>query len=220
MWARRVDVDRVLRLNPLDIASQPFGDKAQWDECHPILRPRRLAERQRLPVDLRRGRSERQNYGSSALLRGNDMRCTVEGHARAHRFKDSAQWHKDRQAQFAKLFGHSIKKSTLDEQLAFSVLELKNDPTYRKTYAQMVAAGDDVRLQARIVSRGYERPGRRGDPNFGEEEARARGAIAQNINTTINVNGKSDPKLTAQEVARAQKHVNQQLARNTQGGAW
>ncbi len=48
----------------------------------------------------------------------------------------------------------------------------------------------------------------RADPNV---------SVTQNVNTTINVAGTSDPKLTAQEVARAQKHVNQQLSRNTAG---
>lgn len=129
-----------------------------------------------------------------------------------------AQWHPDRQAAFRRFFGHDIHKSTLDEQLAFSALELKNNPAYRKTYAEMVGAGANARLQAMIVSRGYERPGRPGDPGFGEQQARARGAIAQTINATINVHGSGDPKLTAHEVVSALKHQSQQLARYSSGG--
>ena len=119
------------------------------------------------------------------------------------------QWHAPRQADFAKMFGHSIKQSTMDEQLQFAGWELKN--RYASTFKKMQAAGGDARLQASIVSHGYERP------RDAQGEASKRADIAQNINTTINVNGSGNPVQTAQEVARAQKQVNQQLARNTAG---
>ena len=37
-----------------------------------------------------------------------------------------AQWHKDRQDEFAKVFGHSIKQSSTDEQLRFVLYELSH----------------------------------------------------------------------------------------------
>ncbi len=120
------------------------------------------------------------------------------------------QWHAPRQEEFKRLFGHSIQQSTLDEQLAFSAWELKNK--YAPVFKKMQAAGSDVRLQAQIVSRGYERPK---DPDGSKAAARA--SIAQTINTTINVQGSGNPAQTAREVERAQAHVNRQLARDTAG---
>lgn len=122
-----------------------------------------------------------------------------------------AQWHAPRQAEFAKMFGHSIKHSTFDEQLQFAAWELTHKRDYAKTWAAMQAAGDHPALQARLVSRGYERP----KDVYGEAAKRA--AIAQNINTTIHVAGSGNPVQTAQQVAQAQRQVNQQLARDTAG---
>ncbi len=119
------------------------------------------------------------------------------------------QWHPDRRAEFTKMFGHSMRKGTLDEQLRFAAWELKHK--YSGVYAQMQAAGDHPALQARIVSRGYERPA------DAAGEAAKRASIAQNINTTIHVSGTSNPDQTARQVAQAQKQVNQQLARDTAG---
>ncbi|GBQ92081.1 Phage-related tail protein [Acetobacter nitrogenifigens DSM 23921 = NBRC 105050] len=78
------------------------------------------------------------------------------------------QWHADRQAQFAKRFGHSLQRSTFDEQLQFVQYELTNGD-YR-------SAGDALR-QARTagtagatVSALYEKP----QDQFGEMDDRAR----------------------------------------------
>jgi len=119
------------------------------------------------------------------------------------------QWHSPRRAEFTKMFGHSMRKGTLDEQLQFAAWELKHK--YAAVYADMQAAGNHPRLQASIVSRGYE------IPKHADTEAAKRAAIAQTINTTINVSGSGDPAQTARKVAQAQKQVNQQLARYTQG---
>lgn len=121
------------------------------------------------------------------------------------------QWHPARRAEFTKMFGHSMRKGTLDEQLQFAAWELTHKRDYAKTWAAMQAAGDHPALQARLVSKGYERPA---DANG---EAAKRASIAQNINTTIHVAGSGNPVQTAQQVAQAQRQVNQQLARDTAG---
>lgn len=67
-----------------------------------------------------------------------------------------AQWHPDRQAEFQKRFGKSIKGSTLQEQLAFMHYELTegNEKGAGAKLRQAQTAAD----AAGIVSRYYERP--------------------------------------------------------------
>ena len=67
-----------------------------------------------------------------------------------------AQWHPDRQAEFKKRFGKSIKGSTLQEQLAFMHYELTegNEKGAGAKLRQAQTAAD----AAGIVSRYYERP--------------------------------------------------------------
>lgn len=67
-----------------------------------------------------------------------------------------AQWHPDRQAEFAKWAGHDIRKSTLEEQLAFVHYEL----TEGKERAAGTALRGAVTAQraGEIVSSQYERP--------------------------------------------------------------
>ncbi len=131
-----------------------------------------------------------------------------DGHFQAYGL---GQWHPDRQAEFAKQFGHTMQdsKDPMGEELAFAVWELKNK--YKDTWERMQATGD-ARTKAEVVSRGYERP------KDADGEATARGNIAQNINTTINVNGATDPKKTADLVVAKQTQVNT-AARNS-GGAF
>lgn len=80
------------------------------------------------------------------------------------------QWHEDRQAEFRKLFGIDIRKSSLEQQLQFANYEL--------TQGNEQAAGRRLRgatnaLDAgAIVSRYYERPA----DAEGEAQRRARGA--------------------------------------------
>ena len=89
------------------------------------------------------------------------------------------QWHKDRQIQFEKVFGHSIQKSTFDEQLGFYDWELRN--TNR-------GAGDQLRKAqtaadaAGIVSALFERPA----DKIGEAAKRA--AIASQMAGAIDAN--------------------------------
>jgi hypothetical protein len=82
---------------------------------------------------------------------------------------------------------------------------------FPSVWKKMQAAGSNHRLQADIVSRGYE------IPRDAEGEASKRAGIAQNIHTTINVTGQKDPQSTATAISREQIRVNQQLARNTAG---
>lgn len=67
-----------------------------------------------------------------------------------------AQWHRDRQANFAKWAGHDIRQSTHDEQIAFINYELRHGTEQRAGRALSGARtpGD----AAAIVSRTYERP--------------------------------------------------------------
>lgn len=65
------------------------------------------------------------------------------------------QWHADRQAQFAKLFGHDIRNSTMDEQLQFYQWELKNS---QAKAGQDLSGATSPGQAAAIVSSEFERP--------------------------------------------------------------
>jgi hypothetical protein len=56
------------------------------------------------------------------------------------------QWHLDRQANFAKVFGHGLDKSTYPEQLAFVDWELNN-----MTARALIAHGGPQRLPTRAA---------------------------------------------------------------------
>lgn len=82
------------------------------------------------------------------------------------------QWHAHRQAQFAKLFGIPMQKSTLQQQLGFARWELGNT----NKPAQARAAQATTPQQAgSIYSRYYERPA------HADREAATRGILAQQI---------------------------------------
>lgn len=66
-----------------------------------------------------------------------------------------AQWHPDRQAQFAKLFGHDIRASTRDEQLKFIDWELRHSESGAGKALALATTAPEA---ARIVSNLYERP--------------------------------------------------------------
>lgn len=84
-----------------------------------------------------------------------------------------AQWHPDRQANFQRFAGHSIRNSTFAEQLAFVNYELTRGA---ETSAGARLRGADSASEAgAIVSRYYERPA---DANG---EASARGRLAAQI---------------------------------------
>jgi hypothetical protein len=132
-----------------------------------------------------------------------------------------AQWHPDRQKEFAKWSGHDIHSSTLGEQLQFMQYEL--------TQGMYSAAGDALKRSGSaneagvVISSMYERP----KDMFGQ--ATLRGGMAErlsqqmgndvtiNQNTTVNVSGEGNPAATGQSVAGIQRQVNQDLVRNVIG---
>lgn len=65
------------------------------------------------------------------------------------------QWHKDRQANFKKLFGHDIQHSTRDEQLQFIAYELKHG---EKKTGNLLKDNTSAGMAAAIFSTYDERP--------------------------------------------------------------
>ncbi|WP_159876859.1 phage tail tip lysozyme [Aquitalea denitrificans] len=124
-----------------------------------------------------------------------------------------AQWHPDRQANFAKWSGKDIRQSTLQDQLAFVVHELTKGSEWRA--GKMLRFADSAQRAGEIVSRYYERPGL--TEEIRAREAASRGAAAAQIHQTTNitVNGTETPRETAQAVAGAQNDVNANLVRNS-----
>ena len=82
------------------------------------------------------------------------------------------QWHKDRQANFAKWAGKDIKDSTRDEQLAFMNYELREGT--EKKAGEKLAQATDAAAAGAVVSQHYERPA----DKEGEADVRARMAVA------------------------------------------
>ncbi len=67
-----------------------------------------------------------------------------------------AQWHSDRQAAFKAKFGHDIRDSTLEEQLAFIQHELTKGS--ERSAGNSLRGATDARQAGEILSRKYERP--------------------------------------------------------------
>lgn len=103
------------------------------------------------------------------------------------------QWHPDRQANFAKKFGHSIKGSTLDEQLQFVDYELKST---EKGAGDKLKNARTAREAGGIVSKFYERPRDR------ESEAAGRGGHAEQLSRQYN------PELTPFIAQKGEKDIN------------
>lgn len=120
-----------------------------------------------------------------------------------------AQWHPDRQANFAKWAGKDIRNSTVEEQMRFVNYELTQGAERRA--GMLLRAAQSAEMAGIVMSKHYERP------RNAAEEAAVRGAAAVQIaqNTTINVNG-GDAAATGRAVANEQNSVNQNLARNLQ----
>lgn len=118
-----------------------------------------------------------------------------------------AQWHPDRQRNFEKWSGKSMRDSSLEEQLAFVNFELTQGAERRA--GQLLKAATNAGQAGEIVSKHYERPLRK------EEEAakRAQSAVSIAQQTTIQVAG-GDPSATGRAVANEQGRVNQMLVRS------
>ncbi|ACC71054.1 phage tail tape measure protein [Paraburkholderia phymatum] len=89
------------------------------------------------------------------------------------------QWHEDRQAEFKKLFGTDIRKSTLDQQLQFADYELRRGNEQKAGRALMGASS--AQDAGSIVSRLYERPA------DAAGEAARRGQMAAAIDGKVHV---------------------------------
>ncbi|MEN6629817.1 MAG: phage tail tip lysozyme [Sulfuricella sp.] len=120
-----------------------------------------------------------------------------------------AQWHPDRQAAFAKWSGKDIRKSTLEEQLAFMNYELTQGAEQKA--GALLRATKNAQAAGEVMSRHYERP------LAADAEASKRGAAAVQISQTtqITVAG-GDPIATGRAVAGEQNRVNVAMARNMQ----
>lgn len=132
-----------------------------------------------------------------------------------------AQWHPDRQRNFARWAGKDIRDSTLDEQMAFVHYELTQGD--ERMAGRALQNAKTARDAGSIVSQSYERPGN----VFGE--AASRGAAADTIlssqgggsnltvspTTKIDIHGVSDPHKAASLAMDAQSRVNGDLTRNT-----
>lgn len=133
------------------------------------------------------------------------------------------QFHEDRQAAYAKLFGHTIQSVTdpaqaLKEQLAFVEYELTQGA--EKRAGALLKKADSAYYAGSVVSRFYERP----KDVLGEAARRGllagklfdRARLGTNVvihqKTDIHVHG-SDAKSTAEAVKSGQDRVNGNLVR-------
>ena len=91
-----------------------------------------------------------------------------------------AQWHPDRQAEFARVFGHDIRKSTLQEQLDFVTYEL----THKESAALKELQKSSTVGEAVKAGLSYERP----DPSKYEANFSKRMEIASKIEVKVNNN--------------------------------
>lgn len=118
-----------------------------------------------------------------------------------------AQWHPDRQANFAKWAGKDIRQSTVEEQMQFVNYELTQGAERRA--GMLLRASQSAEMAGHIMSKYYERP----KDVAGEAAKRGESAVSIAQTTTINVNG-GDAAATGRAVAGEQSQVNQTLARN------
>jgi hypothetical protein len=132
-----------------------------------------------------------------------------------------AQWHPDRQADFARWAGKDIRDSTLQEQMEFVHYELTQGK--ERLAGNALRAARSAREAGSTVSRMYERPA----DVLGA--ASNRGAMADTIlsspgaassvtishKTENNITGVSDPQKAASLVNDAQRRVNGDIVRNT-----
>jgi hypothetical protein len=118
------------------------------------------------------------------------------------RFYGLAQWDPNRQADFAKWAGHSIRGSSRDEQLAFINYELRQGKE-RKAYASIMATRD-AQKASYAVARDYERT------DHLEREGRKRAAIAGSISGRMGAMGSAPAAVRggAGRVSQVHKETN------------
>jgi hypothetical protein len=99
----------------------------------------------------------------------------------------AAQWHRDRAAGFEKFAGHSLRTSTLDEQLAYVMQELNHGGPQEQRAGAMLEMAKTPQEAAKIASLYYERPA------GGMAEADRRAATADRIAGLYSGNGAPPP---------------------------
>ncbi|MFP3503251.1 phage tail tip lysozyme [Burkholderia sp. SIMBA_062] len=129
-----------------------------------------------------KGWTRQQASGIAASLwteSGYDPRAVGDnGHAYG-----AAQWHEDRQAEFKKLFGIDIRKSTLEQQLDYVDRELRSGPDKGAILAgNALSSASDAAQAGAIVSRLYERPA------DADGEAAKRARAADSIDSEVRKN--------------------------------
>jgi hypothetical protein len=88
-----------------------------------------------------------------------------------------AQWHPDRQARFASVFGHDIRQSTRDEQRAFINWELRNS---ERAAGDVLARTQSSPQSAYVMTKLFERP------LNAQKDARDRAVRARELEAQIN----------------------------------
>lgn len=86
------------------------------------------------------------------------------------------QWHPDRQALYEKTFGRPLSLASREEQMAFSLLELRTNEAQAGRALQAASTSTDA---AAVIARLYERPK---DPN----EVNVRASIARGLESELN----------------------------------
>ena len=99
------------------------------------------------------------------------------------------QWHPDRQAEFARVFGHDIRTSTMQEQLDFVTYEL----THKESAALKELQKSSTVGEAVKAGLSYERP----DPSKYESNFSKRMEIASKIEVKVNNNTGGNAVVTA-----------------------
>ncbi len=144
-----------------------------------------------------------------------------------------AQWHPDRQAEFARIFGKNIRASSYMDQLAFVNWELRHS---QGAAGRLLSHAKTAAAAGSIVSRFYERPAHatqeaqaraltahriwhglvRQAPYLAQVQARygAAGAPTINQETNIHVHASRDALGTARSVSGEQQRVNADMVRN------
>ncbi|MDD2775511.1 MAG: phage tail tip lysozyme [Gallionella sp.] len=136
------------------------------------------------------------------------------------------QWGTARQAQFKKLYGHSVAQGTVKEQIDFMNWELHH--TYASVGRAFAAAKNRPGKGSEILTRGYELPAH---PNL---QSLVRKIDAQHIyagmmgmasgghkqitvKTDVNLHGVHNPEAASKAVTKAQKYAAQLVSRDLLG---
>lgn len=164
-------------------------------------------------------------YGFSATAaKGITAVLWAESGLNEHRWNDAgsgayglAQWlTKSRIAEFARKFGHSIYRSSFEEQIAFIAHEMRT--THKAVGDRIRTMTDPLRIAGHVIDQ-FEAPGAAGARNDMRRAAQYLGVsgvgrgVEINQATNIHVHG-ADARSVANDIARHQDSVNQRLVTN------